>query len=311
VVQVDPQQAQTISATAVDHLRANNPLAVPGPVLTQQFADAVNAQLDALNRPFLDQLSQDLRLRVRTRRVAGVRVVVITPRRVRRRRRDVAGLYLHGGGFALLRARDYTAYRMAHDLGIVVHSVDYRRSPRARFPVALDQTTRVHRVLARRYRAVVAAGSSAGANLLVSAVQRGRTRGIRRPRAVGLLSPAADLRVVGDSAVANDGRDPLVSRDTLVTLSAAYLGATPATLPEVSPVLAEFHAGFPPTIITTGTRDLLLSDALRLHRRLRDSGVPARLRVREGMWHAFEGVPGLPEGEQNLAEVFTFLDRRL
>jgi hypothetical protein len=29
------------------------------------------------------------------------------------------------------------------------------------------------------------------------------------------------------------------------------------------------------------------------------------------MWHAFESVPGLPEAEQNLAEVFTFLARHL
>jgi acetyl esterase/lipase len=49
--------------------------------------------------------------------------------------------------------------------------------------------------------------------------------------------------------------------------------------------------------------------SVRLHRRLRDSGVLARLRVWEGMWHAFESVPGLPEAEQNLAEVFTFLAR--
>jgi hypothetical protein len=27
----------------------------------------------------------------------------------------------------------------------------------------------------------------------------------------------------------------------------------------------------------------------------------------EGMWHAGESVAGLPEAEQNLAEVFTFL----
>jgi epsilon-lactone hydrolase len=109
--------------------------------------------------------------------------------------------------------------------------------------------------------------------------------------------------------VANDGRDPLLSRDTRAKMSAAYLGATPAALPEASPLLADVHPGLAPTIITSGTRDLLQSDAVRLHRRLRDSGVPVRLRVWEGMWHAFESVPGLPEAEQNLAEVFTFLAR--
>jgi monoterpene epsilon-lactone hydrolase len=69
--------------------------------------------------------------------------------------------------------------------------------------------------------------------------------------------------------------------------------------------------GFVPTIITSGTRDLLQSDAVRLHRVLLDAGVPADLRVFEGMWHAFTGVPGIPEGERAMAEVFGFLDRHL
>jgi hypothetical protein len=29
------------------------------------------------------------------------------------------------------------------------------------------------------------------------------------------------------------------------------------------------------------------------------------------MWHAFTAVPGIPEGEQAMAEVFGFLDRHL
>ncbi|MCO1657136.1 alpha/beta hydrolase [Pseudonocardia humida] len=311
MVQIDPVQAQTISAEAAAHIAANSPIAIPDPQLTQQFADQLNAQLDALNGPFLSALRRNLRLSVRGRAIDGVPVVRIRPRKIRRSRRDVAGIFVHGGGFALLNARDYVAYRMAHALGIVVYSVDYRRSPRAQFPVALDQTARVHRAILRRYDGVVAAGSSAGANLLVSSVLRARRRGGLLPRAAALLEPAVDLRAIGDSYVANDGRDPLASRDTILKFSSAYLGATPAVAPEASPLLADFGPGFVPTIITSGTRDLLQSDAARLHRALLRADVPADLRVWEGMWHAFAGVPGLPEGEQAMAEVFGFLDRHL
>jgi monoterpene epsilon-lactone hydrolase len=311
MVQISPIQAQTISAEAAAYIANTNPIAIPGPALTQQVADAINARLDAINGPLLDGLRRNLRLRVQDRVVDGVPVVRIRPRTIRRSRRDVAGIWLHGGGFALQTARDYLAYRMAHDLGIVVYSVDYRRSPRAQFPVALDQASRVHRAVLHRYPGVVAAGSSAGANLLVSSVLRARRRGGPPPRAVGLLEPAVDLRVIGDSYVADDGRDPLASRDTIAKLVAAYLGATPAVLPEASPLLADFAAGFVPTIITSGTRDLLLSDAVRLHRALLAADARADLRVFEGMWHAFTAVPGIPEGEQAMAEVFGFLDRHL
>jgi len=308
MVQVTGVEAQTISAEAVNHLRANNPIQIPGPTLTQQFADALNAQLSAQLRPFLKQLRRNLQLDVKTRKVGRTPVVVITPSRVRRRRRDVAGFFAHGGGFALLDGHDYNAYRFAHDLGIVVYSVDYRRSPRARFPVALNETVAAYRAVARRYPTVVAAGSSAGANLVINTVLRtGRGR-TRRPRAAGLFSPAVDLRAIGDSYVANDGRDPLLTRDTATKLWAAYLGATPATTPAASPLLADYRAGFVPTIVATGTRDLLLSDSVRFAATLRAAGAPVHLRVWEGMWHAFETVPGLPEGEQVMHEVFGFLD---
>jgi acetyl esterase/lipase len=152
MVQVSDTQAMTISAEAVTHLRSNDPIPIPGDRLTQEYADQLNAQLEAQNGPFLERLRASLGLRVRERTIGGTRVVVITPRTVRRKRRKVAGFWVHGGGFALLSGRDYTAYRMAHDLGIVVYSVDYRRSPRAQFPVALDQTARVHRAVLRDHR---------------------------------------------------------------------------------------------------------------------------------------------------------------
>ncbi len=66
-----------------------------------------------------------------------------------------------------------------------------------------------------------------------------------------------------------------------------------------------------PTILTTGTRDLLQSDTVRFYWKLHAAHATTHLRVWEGMWHALESVPGIPEGEQNMHEVFGFLDERL
>lgn len=311
MVAVDSIQAQTLSPEAVNHLRTNDPIPIPDPQLTQQYADALNAQLAAQIDPFLAMLRTQLGLTVKRRKLGGTRVLTITPRKIAKNRRKVAGVYVHGGGFALLTANDYTAYRMAHDLGVVVHSVEYDLSPRVRFPVALDQTVDACRAASKQYRRVVVAGSSAGANLLITTILRARQGRFDPPAAAGLFSPAVDLRAIGDSLLANDGRDPLLSRDTLVKLVAAYLGSTPPGDPAASPILANLGHGFVPTIINTGTRDLLLSDGVRLHRRMRDAGLDVRLRVREGMWHAIESVPGLPEGDEAMAEVFGYLEQHL
>lgn len=309
MVAVDVTQADTISIEAVQHLRSNNPLQIPGPVLTQEFADFLNQLFAAQIDPFLVQQRKTLGLSVRDKKMGGIPTVEIKPQNITKARKDVAGFFVHGGGFALLSAHDYNAYRMAHDLGVVVYSVDYSLSPRAQFPNALQETIKAYGAVAKKYDKVLVAGSSAGANLLLTTILDARAKNGNPPAAAGMFAPSVDLRAIGDSYIANDGRDPLLNRDAANKFSAAYLCATPPTDPNASPILSDYSAGFAPTIIATGTRDLLQSDSVRLYWKLRDAEAAVQLRIWEGMWHAFEGVPHLPEGEQSMREVFGFLEQ--
>jgi len=70
--------------------------------------------------------------------------------------------------------------------------------------------------------------------------------------------------------------------------------------------------GFPPTILTTGTRDLLLSNTVRVHRKLRQAGVDAVLQVFEGQSHAqFYRDDRVPEVKEAFQEIAGFFDRHL
>jgi epsilon-lactone hydrolase len=70
--------------------------------------------------------------------------------------------------------------------------------------------------------------------------------------------------------------------------------------------------GFPPTILTSGTRDLFLSNTVRVHRKLRAAGVVADLIVFEGQSHAqYLFVPDASEAKEYFIEVTAFLDRQL
>ena len=81
--------------------------------------------------------------------------------------------------------------------------------------------------------------------------------------------------------------------------------------PEISPIYGQFDPDFPPTLVTTGTRDLLLSSCVRLARVMRDAGAPIDLRVWEGMWHVFEFYSRIPEAEESLNEISDFLNLHL
>ncbi len=75
------------------------------------------------------------------------------------------------------------------------------------------------------------------------------------------------------------------------------------------PVYADF-SGFPPTILTTGPRDLFLSNSVRVHRALKRAGADADLNVYEGESHArFLGGPSVPESREAFADIAAFFDR--
>jgi acetyl esterase/lipase len=76
--------------------------------------------------------------------------------------------------------------------------------------------------------------------------------------------------------------------------------------PQLSPVYGDL-SGFPPTILTSGTRDLFLSNTVRVHRKLRQAGVVADLHVFEGQSHAqYAGDPDAPETKEHFGELTAY-----
>jgi monoterpene epsilon-lactone hydrolase len=90
-----------------------------------------------------------------------------------------------------------------------------------------------------------------------------------------------------------------------------YAAGTDMKDPLISPVYGDF-TGFPPTVLITGTRDLFLSDTVRVHRKMRNAGVVADLHVFEGMSHAEYLIElGSAESTQTFAEVSRFFKMHL
>jgi len=117
-----------------------------------------------------------------------------------------------------------------------------------------------------------------------------------------------DLTESRDSFATNLGIDAVL-RSKLTESIALYAGEHDLTDPYLSPLFGDFTPPFPPTFLQTGTRDLFLSNTVRLHRRLREAGVEADLHVFEAMPHG--GFFGAPEDEDVAAEVRRFLAKHL
>src|SRR5277367_1100182 len=204
---------------------------------------------------------------------------------------------------------------MAGDGHYKVISVDYRMPPEAYFPAAVDDAVTVYKSVLRDTPAknIGVFGTSAGGALTLELVLRAREQGLPAPGALGAGTPMSDATKTGDSFYTNEKVDNiLVSRDGFCDAATViYAKGHDLKDPLISPVYGDMH-GFAPTILTTGTRDLLLSNTVRVHRKLRRAGVEATLQVYEGQSHAqYEFDDTLPESKEAFGEIASFFGAHL
>jgi len=184
----------------------------------------------------------------------------------------------------------------ATKLGVRVFAPDYRMPPDHPYPAPLDDCLAFYRMLLRDREPadVIVGGASAGSNLAAATILRARDEGLPLPAAAVLISPEVDLTEMGDSFHTNAGIDAMGS---LMDVNLLYAAGYRLDDPYLSPLFADFARGFAPTLITAGTRDLFLSNAVRLHRKLRAANVPAELHLLEAAPHGGFGDVSPEEAE--------------
>ncbi|MGY2397845.1 alpha/beta hydrolase [Pseudomonas sp. SDO5271_S396] len=225
---------------------------------------------------------------------------------------NLAYIDLHGGALVFGGGDNcrIAAGKQADLHGLRCYGVDYRMPPEHPYPAALDDCMATYRhVLAHhRPQQIVIGGRSAGGNLAVAMVLRARDEGLPLPAALVLLSPEVDLTESGDSFHVNRTVDVMLP-NPLMAANLLYANGADLTHPYLSPLFGDFTQGFVPTFLQSGTRDLFLSNTVRLHRALRQARVPALLHIFEAMPHG--GFMGAPEDAELEAEVVSFVREHL
>ncbi len=249
--------------------------------------------------------------------IGGVKGFVFTPKEIPEAHRNQLIINVHGGGYVYGPGESGTLEAMliaAHG-GYKVIEFDYRMPPDAPYPAAMDDAMAVWKaaVTMQDPKRIGIVGTSTGGGMLLAMILRAKAEGLPMPAAIAPGTPWADLTETGDTYKTNEWLDNVLVSYSGYLVHAALLYANGRDLkdPQLSPIYGDFH-GFPPAILTSGTRDLFLSNTVRTHRKLRQAGVEAELQVFEGYSHAqYLFDPTAPETKEAMGEIAGFFDRHL
>lgn len=248
--------------------------------------------------------------------LGGIRVFYLTPKTLLPRNRQRVVLNFHGGAYVYAPGRSglEDALLVAR-AGFRVVCPDYRMAPDHPYPAAIDDAEAVWTALAKEHTAkrLAVCGTSTGGGITLALIHRCKKKKLPLPGAIWAGTPWSDLTKTGDSYWTAAFYDKgLVAYDGILGAAAeVYADGHDMRDAELSPVYGDF-AKFPPTHLTSGTRDLFLSNTVRVQRKLLDAGIPTELTVIEALSHAdYVGLAESPESHQVYGDVATFFDKYL
>lgn len=245
-------------------------------------------------------------------RINNIPVITIRPQNIDEQDKRLL-IYLHGGAYTLFSAKSslYNSVPLADKTGIRTLAIDYSTAPEKKWQTIVDEVVTVIKALySKGYsnQSIGIIGDSAGGGLAIAAVLKLRDQGDLIPKALVLWSPWVDLTATGDSYQTLKGAEPTFTYNGLLKHAAdAYAEPKDQKHPYVSPLYADFKQGFPATLIQGGTKELLLSDFVRLYQKMDQAHIAVKLDLYEGMWHVFQSHYALPEAKVALLKSAVFL----
>ncbi|MBS4429385.1 alpha/beta hydrolase [Pectobacterium punjabense] len=227
--------------------------------------------------------------------------------------RASAVIYYHGGCFVSggFATHDCQLRHIAFHSGCKVIAVQYRLAPEHRYPAAHDDAYHAAKMIHERANMldidpdnIILMGDSAGGHLALVTAIRLRDRGTFKPCGQILIYPMLDATASSDSYRTN-GKDYVITRETLVSGYEAYFDSLTPNHCEASPAMHSPLSGLPSTLIITAEYDPLRDEGEALFRTLTEQGVNAQCRRYLGVIHGFFQLGGISQAAKDAMQDVT------
>ena len=242
----------------------------------------IQTALSAQKIPQIKLLLERLKPTIKESTISGVPVLDIKPN----------GWKDNGKVLIYAQSSLESSASTADQTGLRVISIDYTLAPFSKCQNTLEEVVNVFKGLLKDGYSmddIAIYGDSAGGSLAAGAVLKMRDEGLGMPAAVVLWSPWSDITETGDSYQTLKGAETLYTYEAFLAPSAnAYADPKDQKHPYVSPVYGDFTKGFPLTLIQGGTKELFLSNFVRLYQAIDTAGIEVKLDLYEGIPHIFQ-----------------------
>lgn len=210
-------------------------------------------------------------------------------------------VYFHGGGWVIANLDVYesSCRALCNAAEAIVVSVNYRQSPEAKFPAAINDAYDATQWLIENAAQfggdpsrVAIAGESAGGNLATVTCLQAKDQGGRMPVAQLLVYPVTDTSMSQPSYAENQDTIPLHSSMMPWFMKYYLENEADKTHKYVAPLMAEDLSGMPPAIVITAEFDPLRDEGEQYAKKLADAGVSVKFQRFDGVVHEFFGLAG-------------------
>ena len=210
-------------------------------------------------------------------------------------------VYFHGGGWVIANLDVYesSCRALCNAAEAIVVSVNYRMSPEAKFPAAIndayDSTQWIIQNAANiggDPNRVAIAGESAGGNMATVTCLQAKDQGGAMPIAQLLVYPVTDSSMSQASYAENQDTIPLHS-SMMPWFMKYYLDENADKNHKyLAPLHADDLSGLPPAIVITAEFDPLRDEGEQYAKKLADAGVSVKFQRFDGVVHEFFGLAG-------------------
>lgn len=267
---------------------------------TPEATDEAQAHAIVIGRAALPRPAVPPSLAPRTRQstIDGLSISVVEPPGPAPALRYV---YLHGGAYVLPITDSHWTFIswLAEQTAAEVVVPEYALAPDATWTASRQQLLDL---VGDDPEHTVLVGDSAGGGLALALAQAVVAEG-RRLAGLVMMAPWVDLDV--DETLGRVDDDPWLDADLLRSCGRFWAGQDEPRRPELSPIHGSM-SGLPPTLVVSGTRDVLFPSSVALVEAMREAGVAVEHVVGRRLIHVYPLLP-VPEAKAARAAIADFV----